>query len=218
MNAGLRPSTMTIGRRAFLRTAGTTFTLGAAGTAAAQDGATVRMVTEGDDYYFDPIGLHVEPGTTVTFENERGSHNSVSYGDRIPSGASEWETSIGETAEHTFETSGTYDYYCAPHRSLGMVGRIVVGEPGGPAEGGMPPDGEVPESDAVVEAGSVSYDAFTGEGAAGDAPRQRLIGAGLLGGLAALAALVYRLVNSEGEQYRVGSSAWRRRHGLDEQP
>ncbi|WP_262177364.1 plastocyanin/azurin family copper-binding protein [Haloarcula laminariae] len=136
------------------------------------DGTTVQMITEGGEYYFDPIGLAVEPGTTVTFVNESGSHSSLAYKDgvgqasttRIPDGADSWESSIltesGGTFEHTFETSGTYDYFCGPHKSLGMVGRIVVGEPGGPAEGSMPPDGDVPESQTIVDSGSVAYSDF----------------------------------------------------------
>jgi pseudoazurin len=124
--------------------------------------ATVEMITDSGNYYYDPIGLHVEAGTTVTFENVEGAHNVVSYEGRIPEGAEQFSTTIGETAELTFETPGTYDFYCQPHKTLGMVGRIVVGEPGGPAEGSMPPDGEVPDSQTIVDQGSVSYSDFTG--------------------------------------------------------
>jgi plastocyanin len=135
---------------------------------------TVDMVTSSGDYYFDPIGLHVEPGTTVTFNNQEGSHSTVAYMDgvnqatttRLPDGAESWESSIltesGATVEHTFETLGTYDYFCGPHKALGMVGRIVVGEPGGPAEGSMPPDGTVPESQEIIDSGSVSDADFSG--------------------------------------------------------
>jgi len=56
--------------------------------------------------------------------------------------------------EHTFETAETYGYFCIPHKTLEMVGRVVVGEPGGPADGG------VPESQRIVEEGAVSYEAF----------------------------------------------------------
>lgn len=138
------------------------------------DGSTVQMITDGGEYYFDPIGLFVEPGTTVTFVNESGSHSSVAYEDgvgqatttRMPDGAQSWESSVlsesGATVEHTLETTGTYDYFCGPHKTLGMIGRIVVGESGGPAEGSMPPDGDVPESQTIVDSGSVSYDEFAG--------------------------------------------------------
>lgn len=62
--------------------------------------------------------------------------------------------------EHTFETAETYGYFCIPHKTLEMVGRVVVGEPGGPAEGSVPADGGVPESQRIVEEGAVSYEAF----------------------------------------------------------
>jgi plastocyanin len=132
------------------------------------------MITEGSEYYFDPIGLFVESGDTVTFEIQSGSHSATAYKEgtssasvtRIPDGAEAFNSEIlseqGATYEHTFETTGTYDYFCIPHKTLGMVGRIVVGEPGGPAEGSMPPDGEVPESQTIVDQGSVSYSAFSG--------------------------------------------------------
>ena len=134
---------------------------------------TVLMVTEGSEYYFDPIGLFVESGETVTFEIKRGRHSATAYKQRtssasvtrIPDGAEAFNSEIlseqGATYEHTFETTGTYDYFCIPHKSLGMVGRIVVGKPGGPAEGSMPPDGEVPESQTIVDQDAVPYSEFT---------------------------------------------------------
>lgn len=208
---------MSLRRREFLATTGAAIGLGTTGTATAQDGTTVQMITDGSTYYFDPIGLHVEPGTTVTFENVAGSHNSVAYEDRIPDGATAWSTPIGQTATHTFEEPGTYDYYCQPHRTLGMVGRIVVGEPGGPAAGSMPPDGDVPTGETIVEQDRVPYEAFTsgGAGGGGDTPGARMLGAGLLAGMGILAAIVYWIGNSEGEPFRVGSAAWRRNRGLE---
>ncbi|MFB6081759.1 MAG: plastocyanin/azurin family copper-binding protein [Halanaeroarchaeum sp.] len=138
------------------------------------DPNTVDMVTDGASYYFDPIGLFVEPGTTVTFRIESGSHTATAYVDglggaattRIPDGGVEFDTGLlsqqGATADVTFETEGTYDYFCIPHKTMGMVGRIVVGSPGGPAEGSMPPDGRVPESAAIVDEGRISFAEFSG--------------------------------------------------------
>lgn len=137
---------------------------------------TVAMVSEGEDYYFDPIGLFVKSGTTVTWEIDSGSHSSTAYKKgtgaatvtRIPNGAQAWDSGIlseeGATFEHTFDTPGTYDYFCTPHKTLGMVARLVVGAPGGPAERSMPPDGKVPSSQMIVEQGSVPYDTFSGSG------------------------------------------------------
>lgn len=131
------------------------------------------MQTEEDSYYFDPIGLFVESGTIVIWTIESGIHSSTAYAEsigsatvtRIPKEATPWNSGTlsqqDATFEHIFETPGTYDYFCIPHKALGMVGRIVVGQPGGPAAGGMPPDGKVPTSQTIVEKGVVSYESFS---------------------------------------------------------
>ncbi|MDY6780855.1 MAG: plastocyanin/azurin family copper-binding protein, partial [Halobacteria archaeon] len=118
---------------------------------------------------FDPIGLHIQPGDTVKWVNNGGVHSSHSYDDRIPEGASTWASgtySEGESWSHTFETEGTYDYYCTPHKSLGMVGRIVVGKPGGPAEQSpipnKPPEGKVPSGKTIAQNGPKLSYPFTG--------------------------------------------------------
>ena len=130
------------------------------------------MTTKGSEYYFDPIGLFVESGDTVTWKIDSQAHSSTAYQSgngpsevtRIPDGAEAWNSEVlteqGATFDHTFHVEGTYDYFCIPHKSLGMVGRIVVGNPGGPAEGTMPPDGDVPTSEAILENGMVSFGEF----------------------------------------------------------
>jgi len=110
----------------------------------AQETPVVKM----GNNYFEPIGLHIEPGTTVRFEIAAGTHSATAYENRIPSDASAFDSEVISSGgfEYTFEKPGTYDYYCIPHKSVGMVGRIVVGSPGGPAEDSPIPDGDVPRA------------------------------------------------------------------------
>lgn len=125
------------------------------------------------DLYFDPIGLYVEPGQTVSFELVSGTHSATAYHPdnpnalerRIPEGAPAWDTgTFGEVNTFrnvTFETEGTHDYYCIPHKMVGergMVGRIVVGSPSGPAEASDNPDGPLPDSERIVEDGTISWE------------------------------------------------------------
>lgn len=140
----------------------------------------VEMVTEGGDFYFDPVGLHVEPGDTVRFVNASGSHSATSYStdndaaetQRIPEGASGFDSGIleaeGATHSYTFEVEGTYDYFCAPNKTVGMVGRIVCGDPGGPATEGSIPDapgsGVMPASEDIVDGSSIGYPYVPGSG------------------------------------------------------
>lgn len=142
--------------------------MGAGGAAAVGLAAPVQgqgpPVVSMADHHFDPIGLAVEPGATVRFEIDSGSHSATAYTDRIPEGATPFDSGVisAGSFEYTFETAGTYDYYCSPHRSAGMVGRVVVGDPGGPAEASPIPDGAVPDSDTILAEGSVGIDEFEG--------------------------------------------------------
>ena len=56
---------------------------------------------------------------------------------RIPEGAKPFNSETmgsGGTFKWTFEVEGTYDYYSRAYEYLGMVGRIIVGKPGGGVE------------------------------------------------------------------------------------
>lgn len=111
------------------------------------DGAEVAMVTEEDQYYFEPEVTWVTPGSTVTWINESGSHSSTAYAEandrpqRIPDDAEAWDsgtlTEEGAEFEHTFEVEGVYDYFCLPHESLGMLGTVIVGEPDPEGQNGL---------------------------------------------------------------------------------
>lgn len=150
-------------RRQFLGTVGVTVgaTVATPGVAGARETVTVAM----GNNYFDPVGLAVEPGTTVRFEIDAGSHSATAYDDRVPAGATPFDSgTISDGGfEHTLETPGTYDYYCIPHRSMGMTGRIVVGDPGGPAEETPIPDGTVPTGEEIVAQGRIDAGGGSGD-------------------------------------------------------
>lgn len=95
--------------------------------------------------YFDPAGIHIAPGDTVRWVQMSGFHSITAYHPRndrhelrIPESAEPWDSDIllaaypkpGSTFEHVFTVQGVYDYFCKPHEMAGMVGRIVVGDPG----------------------------------------------------------------------------------------
>ncbi|GGN21922.1 hypothetical protein GCM10009021_24160 [Halarchaeum nitratireducens] len=113
-----------------------------------QDSVTVEVGAQGNggSYAYAPPALKISPGTEVTFEWVSNTHDIQI--ESAPSGAS-WEgvdsiKNEGYTHSHTFETSGTYTYYCTPHLSMGMKGGIFVtgnsGGGGGGGGGGVIPD------------------------------------------------------------------------------
>ncbi|WP_232688366.1 plastocyanin/azurin family copper-binding protein [Halobacterium zhouii] len=91
-------------------------------------------------------------GDTVIWANTGSrNHTVTAYGSGIPDDAAyfasggfdseqaardAWSEHIadagnvspGETYEHTFEVPGDYHYFCIPHESAGMIGKVVVTE------------------------------------------------------------------------------------------
>ncbi|WP_336339639.1 cupredoxin domain-containing protein [Haloarcula brevis] len=101
----------------------------------------VNTARTGDstEYHFNPHVTWVEPGGTVTWVLESGTHTATAYhpgNDQprlVPEGTEAWDSGTlseeGETFEHTFETEGVYHYLCTPHESFGMIATVIVGEP-----------------------------------------------------------------------------------------
>lgn len=84
---------------------------------------TVEVGPKQNEYTFAPAAIKISPGTTVTWKwTGVGNHNVVATDDTFKSGPPK----SGATYEYTFEKSKTYYYYCAPHRSMGMKGAVVV--------------------------------------------------------------------------------------------
>lgn len=120
---------------------------GGALTAAAQSVHEVTMLIEEVDgqpvpeFFFEPVGLFIEPGDTVRFFAPTPHHSVTAYHEmqgkihRVPDGVDPFSSPmvpIGGSWEYTFTIPGVYDVFCAPHEQFGMVMRIVVGEASGP--------------------------------------------------------------------------------------
>ena len=95
-------------------------------TGEGQASVSVGAAGNGGNFAFDPPAIHVDSGTTVTWEwtGKGGSHNVVHEDGDFESDLVGEE---GATFEHTFEEDGIYKYYCQPHKTLGMKAAIVVG-------------------------------------------------------------------------------------------
>lgn len=95
--------------------------------------ATIEVGPDGN-LVFEPAELQVKPGATVKWVWKTDNHNVVV--DKQPDGA-DWNGSPGSKSDvhdsgfsfrHTFDTLGTYRYYCEPHKAAGMTGKVVVTE------------------------------------------------------------------------------------------
>ena len=133
-----------VGRREFL--AAVVAASGVAAVSPSAPGPVEVVATLSDDgshAYFDPVGLWVPPGTVVRWRVLRSVHTVTAYHPanrnhelRIPDAATPWDSGYlteqpgRDVFEYRFVVPGVYDYFCFPHEFAGMVGRIVVGEPG----------------------------------------------------------------------------------------
>jgi plastocyanin len=137
-------------------------------TVCAADSVGIEMIgkPDGSEVWFEPIGLLIGPGQTVTWTNrdEGNSHTTTAYhpsisrrSQRIPAHAQPWHSDYvlpGEAFSVKFVEPGVYDYYCVPHEHAGMVGRIVVGE--------LPKDGwwRTPQLDKDPDLPEIALRAF----------------------------------------------------------
>lgn len=96
------------------------------------------------EFFFDPVGLHVEPGAVVQFEvHGPVTHTATSFHPyyeglpkRVPKETPYTSPPVAAEEDgpadswlYRFTTSGVHDVVCLPHLPLGMVMRIVVFDP-----------------------------------------------------------------------------------------
>jgi len=92
----------------------------------------VEMLDRGPDgnpKVFRPAVVHVQPGDTVKFVAVDFGHDLQSIKSLQPEGAKSFNAAKNAGAEVTFEEPGVHVYQCAAHKTMGMVGVVVVGDP-----------------------------------------------------------------------------------------
>lgn len=80
------------------------------------------------DYDFTPKDITIEVGDKVIWTNTQGSHNVNGTQTTFLTNPESFGNEVGSnwTYEHTFTTSGTYNYQCDPHAGMGMTGTVTV--------------------------------------------------------------------------------------------
>jgi|ERR671922_577757 plastocyanin len=79
--------------------------------------------------FYDPSPVNVAVGTTVTWTNDDATLHTVysGKGPQDPDSGKMFQSqfmSKGATFQHTFDTPGTFDYYCTLHPF--MMAQVVV--------------------------------------------------------------------------------------------
>jgi plastocyanin len=139
-----------------------------------------------DECKFIPAVVRIDPGDSIQWTNDDDIDHMVA------GVAGSWGTSgvlvTGETADHTFDESGVFPYFCEMHP--GMVGTVVVGDGAAVSNAGQASDLAV--SADIADAGAPqSADASTAGDNGFDAAAIAVAAAAALviGGAAVLAVL-----------------------------
>ena len=71
--------------------------------------------------------VNVEVGDTVFWKSTTPGHNVEFIKGGVPEGVLKFRSAISKDTEYTFEIPGIYAYWCTPHKGMGMIGFVVVG-------------------------------------------------------------------------------------------
>jgi plastocyanin len=80
------------------------------------------------DNTFNDEAIRVHSGTTVRWTNHGRQDHDIAPAEGRDWGAEVGDFAPGDVYEHTFDSPGTYNYYCTIHGTAarGMVGVVVV--------------------------------------------------------------------------------------------
>ena len=74
-----------------------------------------------DNFDFGPKTATIQKGDKVVWKNKAGSH-TVTFNN----GSFDKSISGDDRVSRKFSKTGTYRYFCRPHKALGMKGKVVV--------------------------------------------------------------------------------------------
>jgi len=92
---------------------------------------TVEMLNKLDKrkMVFSKEIVKINPGDTVFWKSTDPGHNVQFISKNgVPDGVEKFKSKVGKDTEFTFTIPGIYAYWCVPHKTLGMIGFIIVGE------------------------------------------------------------------------------------------
>ena len=92
---------------------------------------TVEMLDKLDKrkMVFNQEIVRVNPGDTVFWKaTDRGHNVEFISKNGVPDGVEKFKSKVGKDTEFTFTIPGIYAYWCVPHKTLGMIGFVIVGD------------------------------------------------------------------------------------------
>ena len=71
--------------------------------------------------------VRINSGDTVFWKSIDKGHNVEFISKNgVPEGVEKFKSKIGKDTEYTFTIPGVYAYWCVPHKTMGMIGFVIV--------------------------------------------------------------------------------------------
>ena len=92
---------------------------------------TVEMLNKLDkrSMVFSPEIVRIDVGDTVFWKSVDPGHNVEFISKNgVPEGVEKFKSKVGKDTQYTFTIPGIYAYWCVPHKTMGMIGFVIVDE------------------------------------------------------------------------------------------
>jgi len=90
---------------------------------------TVEMLNklEKENMVFSNKIVTVDVGDTIFWQATDKGHNvEFIMKGGVPEGVEKFKSKVGKDTEYTFLIPGIYAYWCTPHKTMGMIGFVIV--------------------------------------------------------------------------------------------
>ena len=72
--------------------------------------------------------VRINSGDTVFWKSTDKGHNVEFIKGGVPEGVEKFKSKFNKDTEYKFTAPGIYAYWCTPHKSMGMIGFVIVGD------------------------------------------------------------------------------------------
>jgi len=92
--------------------------------------ATVEMLNKQDkeNMVYSQKIVKINVGEKVFWKATDKGHNVEFIKGGVPEGVEKFKSKYNQDVEFKFDIPGIYAYWCTPHKSMGMIGFIIVGD------------------------------------------------------------------------------------------
>ena len=92
--------------------------------------ATIEMLNKQgkESMVFSQKIVKINVGDKVFWKATNKGHNVEFIKGGVPEGVAKFKSKFSKDVEFKFDVPGIYAYWCTPHKSMGMIGFVVVGD------------------------------------------------------------------------------------------